>query len=223
MKIRYNLIFILFIVIFWLFVFLVIPKLYTKSIILTDLKDYTVLDATSYLSDNNINYDIIYEYSSSFEKVLYTKPKAFTEIKENSLVYLYVSKESKKEVNDYIYTYYSDSIDLIKKECHDNKLVLDVKYETHNNIPDGIIINQYQDSLYLTIVVNKRDDSKVIKNYVGLNINSVLIDLNEYNILCIYKDSFVDFNIIIGQEIRENTLVNKNNKSNLIFYVSKGI
>lgn len=219
LKVTILLIFVILLI--WILYLFVFPNIKRKQILLPDLSQFSIIHAKSFLDENDIKYKIIEDDYSEIPKIKRTVPKSNTYVKQGSSIKIYVSAQKNSVLNDYTNTLYQDSHEEILNYSIIKGYKIDLKYEIRNDIMDGIIINQEEKNGVIYITLSKSEDL-YLKNYIGYNVVDIIKEIEGLNISFNYIPSFVDFNIIIKQSVY-NKYICKNNESEIIFYVSRGI
>lgn len=219
LKVTILLIFVILLI--WILYLFVFPNIKRKQILLPDLSQFSIIHAKSFLDENDIKYKIIEDDYSEIPKIKRTVPKSNTYVKQGSSIKIYVSAQKNSVLNDYTNTLYQDSHEEILNYSIIKGYKIDLKYEIRNDIMDGIIINQEEKNGVIYITLSKSEDL-YLKNYIGYNVVDIIKEIEGLNVSFNYISSFVDFNIIIKQSVY-NKYICKNNESEIIFYVSRGI
>lgn len=219
LKVTIPLIFVILLI--WILYLFVFPNIKRKQILLPDLSQFSIIHAKSFLDENDIKYKIIEDDYSEIPRIKRTVPKSNTYVKQGSSIKIYVSAQKNSVLNDYTNTLYQDSHEEILNYSIIKGYKIDLKYEIRNDIMDGIIINQEEKNGVIYITLSKSEDL-YLKNYIGYNVVDIIKEIEGLNISFNYIPSFVDFNIIIKQSVY-NKYICKNNESEIIFYVSRGI
>ncbi len=219
LKVTIPLIFVILLI--WILYLFVFPNIKRKQILLPDLSQFSIIHAKSFLDENDIKYKIIEDDYSEIPRIKRTVPKSNTYVKQGSSIKIYVSAQKNSVLNDYTNTLYQDSHEEILNYSIIKGYKIDLKYEIRNDIMDGIIINQEEKNGVIYITLSKSEDL-YLKNYIGYSVVDIIKEIEGLNISFNYIPSFVDFNIIIKQSVY-NKYICKNNESEIIFYVSRGI
>ncbi len=223
-------IFILAICLGWLYFLIIKPTIYTKKMVsVPDVVGLSEADAIDFLNRNNIKYNIIY-LDGDNSNILYTMPKAGTNIYCDYKIDLYVNKI----VEHYYPNFVGESIDNIDIEnlFNDYNISYEIEYCIKNDYPEGVILEQSKTEHdvmlsgdHIKFVVSASNNDFIMPKLIGLNINEAIDILNSYNLSyeVLYTFSIIDEDIVLSQSTSSGVVLKKGNTYPIELYVSKGI
>ncbi|MDE5868253.1 MAG: PASTA domain-containing protein, partial [Anaeroplasmataceae bacterium] len=222
-------IFVIFLV--WLYFLFLSPRIFnSKTIVVPDVINLSQEEAEHKLQDAQIKYQITY-IENDKEQALKTIPYAGTNIKANYVIDLYVGMKFPKTYHSYLGQNYEIYQNEINQMCLDYNIELIVEYVPsyqmsglilEESLKEGSILNE-QKTLKLVIALN--EETFLMPNLVGMHIEDALELLKDYKISIHvnYYASIIEEDIVLYQSTAPQTMIQKQNRSILELYVSKGI
>lgn len=222
-------IFVIFLV--WLYFLFLSPRIFnSKTIVVPDVVNLSLEEAEHKLNDAKIKYQITY-IENDKEQALKTIPYAGTNIKANYVIDLYVGMKFPKTYHSYLGQNYETYQHEINQMCLDYNIDLIIEYVPsyqmsglilEESLKEGSILNE-QKTLKLVIALN--EETFLMPNLVGMHIEDALELLKDYKISIHvnYYASIIEEDIVLYQSTAPDTMIQKQNRSILELYVSKGI
>lgn len=222
-------IFVIFLV--WLYFLFLSPRIFnSKTIVVPDVVNLSQEEAEHRLNDAKIKYQITY-IENDKEEALKTIPYAGTNIKANYVIDLFVGMKFPKTYHSYLGQNYEIYQNEINQMCLDYNIDLIIEYVTsyqmsgmilEESLKEGSILNE-QKTLKLVIALN--EETFLMPNLVGMHIEDALELLKDYKISIHvnYYASIIEEDIVLYQSTAPETMIQKQNRSILELYVSKGI
>lgn len=199
-----------------------------KMLSLKDVSGYYYEDGLTILSD----FEISIEYTESeIEKdtILYTLPNAGEIVYIGQMVKIYVSRGYRSlTYENLLNELYSNKKDYLLDLVDKYEIKLEVNYKDDNILVDGLIYNvemkdfyvDKYDSIVLTVINNPK--TVILPDFMGWYYVDVLnyAIKNQIKVEFIYIPIMYITDFVVGQSVKPNTTVLKNNGS-IIVYLAK--
>ena len=199
-----------------------------KMLSLKDVSGYYYEDGLTILSD----FEITIEYTESeIEKdtILYTLPNAGEIVYIGQMVKIYVSRGYRSlTYENLLNELYSNKKDYLLDLVDKYEIKLEVNYKDDNILVDGLIYNvemkdfyvDKYDSIVLTVINNPK--TVILPDFMGWYYVDVLnyAIKNQIKVEFIYIPIMYITDFVVGQSVKPNTTVLKNNGS-IIVYLAK--